>query len=458
MTHKRMRMKHLRTTQAQGEKYITDFKRSEAATKYKKKPLLNIILLNQLKEANYQFDYLPKKYQTQKIRQFCRSIELSYRNPFQYFFAENKSFPVGEIMATLVRHRRLREILGDTKLVRRLFEVVAYFPIVRSIKSWKPKKKIKGNDLLWDLFLHVFVEYPKEMPCCLKRFFLGRVLNNKEIQGDEPKEFSNVYFMLHMANGFGLHSFNPEKQKLKFNSKMNFYFKNSPEGLDLSTALKWTLLKHWKINNWKINFILEENYSWEDFFYLEEAFHFFARNKRLGRIETEAILKFLFDKKNGMEIKLLQGRIIQVPFIFPDFSFKKRSVDQVLGIIKKWQEHVQNTKARHSKYHFKKAKFNEFEADGITIRQIKNSIELREEGKIMEHCVGTYLRYCLEGRGTIWTLEQWIEPYKKLATIEVNKQYQVVQIKGKRNKEVKGKAFEIIKQWSKKEDLNLKVN
>ena len=224
MTHKRMRMKHLRTIQAQGEKYRADFKRSEAATKHQKKPLLNIILLNQLQAVNFQFENLPKKYQTHDIRQFCRSIELSYRNPYQHFFAENKSFSVGEIMATLVRHPRLRQILANTKIVRGLFEIITYFPIVRSIKSWKPKKSIKGNDLLWDFFLHVFVEYPNEMPHCLKRFFLGRVLNDTAIKGDEPKQFSNVYFLLHMANGFGLHSFSSKKDDLKFNSKMNFYF------------------------------------------------------------------------------------------------------------------------------------------------------------------------------------------------------------------------------------------
>ena len=455
MTHKRMRMKHLRTIQAQGEKYRADFKRSEAATKHQKKPLLNIILLNQLQAANFQFENLPKKYQTKNIRQFCRSIELSYRNPYQYFFAENKSFSVGEIMARLVRHPRLRQILADTKTVRGLFEIIPYFPIVRSIKSWKPKKSVKGIDLLWDLFLHVFVAYPNEMPPCLKRFFLGRILNDEKIKGDEPKRLANVYFLLHMANGFGIHSFTSKENELKFNSKMNFIFKNSPKEMDLSTALKWTLLKHWKLNNRHINVIIEEDYDWEKFLYLEEAFRFFARNKPLGNNQIMSIINFLFDKKNGTTIKLLQGRIVQVPFIFPNFSFKKRTTQQVLKLIQQWKEHIENTKEHYSKYHFKKAKINEFEAEGITIRQIKNSLGLKEEGRIMEHCVGTYISYCLQGRGTIWTVEQWVEPNKKLATIEVNKDHHVVQIKGKKNAEVKGKPFEIIKQWCQKENLKL---
>ena len=195
MTHKRMKIKRLRTIQAHGEKYIADFQRSEKAYRYKKKPLVNVIILKQLEQADFKFGNLPPKYQTQEIRQFCRSIELSYRNPYPFFFGEKKSFSVGEVMAKLVRHPRLRKILGETKIVRGLFEIVTYFPIVRSIERWKPRKKVKGNELLWDLFLHVFVAYPDELPKCLKRFFLGRVLNDILLKGDEPRQFANVYFL-----------------------------------------------------------------------------------------------------------------------------------------------------------------------------------------------------------------------------------------------------------------------
>ena len=451
-------MKHLRTTQAQGEKYITDYKRSEAATKYKKKPLLNIILLNQLKEANYQFDNLPKKYQSPKTRQFCRSIELSYRNPFQYFFAENKSFSVGEIMATLIRHPRLRQVLGDIKIVRGLFEIVSYFPIVRSIKSWKPRKKVKGNDLLWDLFLHVFVAYPKEMPSCLKRFFLGRVLNNKEILGDEPQQFANVYFLLHMANGFGIHSFIAKKQTFQFNSKMNFYFKNSPEGLDLSTAFKWTFLKKWKLKEEHIQLIISKNYDSKTFFHLEEAFHFFARNQQLSLSEIERIFKFLFDKKNGLEVRLLNGCVKKIPFIFPNFSFKKRKVQAVFRALDKWDDHIKTTKEFKIKYYFKDPQINGFEDNDLVIRRLRTSEELIYEGKAMQHCVGSYVQYCRLGRGSIWTVERCESPFKKLATIEVTKLRSVVQIKGKCNKHVGGKTYQLIKRWCEKEELNLQVN
>ena len=457
MTHKRMRIKHLQTIQAQGEKYIADFKRSERAIQNNKKPLLNIITFNQLKAANFQFGNLNPKYQTKEIRQFCRSMKLSYRNPFQYFFFENKSFSVGEIMSTLVRHHRLKSILKNPKIVRGLFEIITYFPIVRPIKNWKPKKRIKGNDLLWDLFLHVFVAYPNEMPSCLKRFFLGRVLNDKEMQGEEPKQFANVYFLLHVANGFGLHSFSSKKQPLQFNSKMNFYFKNSPKEMDLSTALKWTLLKNWKLKKEHIQLIIEKNYSWTIFFYLQEAFHFFARNQQLKIYQIEEIFKFLFHKKNGLEIKLLDGRVMEIPFIFPNFSFKKKTVSQVFRAIEKWKKHVKEKKEHRVRYYFSHPQINDFEDNGTVIRRLTNSAQLLQEGKIMEHCVATYTQYCVQGRGSIWTVERWREPFKKLATIEVTKHRSVVQIKGKRNKYVGGPTYQLIKKWCEIEDLKLKI-
>ena len=98
----------------------------------------------------------------------------------------------------------------------------------------------------------------------------------------------------------------------------------------------------------------------------------------------------------------------------------------------------------------------EVEEDHISyhIVQLTSLKELHEEGKVMRHCVGTYGSKCQQQGTSIWSLYQiHYGAKKKLATIEVSKLQNIVQVKGKLNSAPKRHHQELIRRWAEREGL-----
>jgi hypothetical protein len=83
---------------------------------------------------------------------------------------------------------------------------------------------------------------------------------------------------------------------------------------------------------------------------------------------------------------------------------------------------------------------------------------LMVEGRVMQHCVYTYLKSCLDRRSTIWTLAytEGSSVINKTLTIEVRGN-EVVQIRGKVNRLATAIEMGIIKKWAVMAGLQLIV-
>lgn len=76
-----------------------------------------------------------------------------------------------------------------------------------------------------------------------------------------------------------------------------------------------------------------------------------------------------------------------------------------------------------------------FSAEGFEIRPPKTFSEIVEEGKKLNHCVGTYAKRYSEGQCTLMLIRQVDKPDTPFYTVELDvKENRVVQVRGHRNK------------------------
>lgn len=89
------------------------------------------------------------------------------------------------------------------------------------------------------------------------------------------------------------------------------------------------------------------------------------------------------------------------------------------------------------------------------IVQLNTLEDLSEEGKKMQHCVGSYGWKCQQFGASIWSLRlQQEEGTKSLVTIEVDKKGKILQAFGKYNSKPKNFYWELICQWADREGIN----
>jgi hypothetical protein len=87
------------------------------------------------------------------------------------------------------------------------------------------------------------------------------------------------------------------------------------------------------------------------------------------------------------------------------------------------------------------------EAGAWSFVELTSATQLREEGKVLQHCVGNYAAYCARNRSAIISLRLGDT---RCITIELNlSTKQVVQARGHRNRGANTTEKEIIEAWHK---------
>lgn len=74
-----------------------------------------------------------------------------------------------------------------------------------------------------------------------------------------------------------------------------------------------------------------------------------------------------------------------------------------------------------------------FEQDGLLIRPAESTEELIKEGKMLQHCVGSYAERYAAGQGDILLLRQVAKPNKPYCTVEIH-QGNIIQCRGYKNR------------------------
>lgn len=148
-----------------------------------------------------------------------------------------------------------------------------------------------------------------------------------------------------------------------------------------------------------------------------------------------------------------------------DLDLKRISLSNLLGHVNSWHYRIGIYKKNPKKYNrlkfktesIKGFKFQTIEKKYI-IKQISSSTELFKEGKLLHHCVFSYLNKCHVNDCAIFSLriinEQREE--RRLLTIEV-RQNTIYQIKGLYNRSYNENEYKIIKLWAAAENLKIAV-
>ena len=142
----------------------------------------------------------------------------------------------------------------------------------------------------------------------------------------------------------------------------------------------------------------------------------------------------------------------------PNLTIKDRAPEALLQAIVEWHQTlaVQRTRKPTSwpASGIESFRFEEVEGETrriYTIAELLSSRELDEEGRSMNHCVGTYAGSCESGRVSIWSVRV-IEPpapATRLVTLEVsNADRQIVQARKRLNTLPESKEIAILKQWA----------
>lgn len=92
-----------------------------------------------------------------------------------------------------------------------------------------------------------------------------------------------------------------------------------------------------------------------------------------------------------------------------------------------------------------------------TISELTTAEALQKESSAMRHCVKSYQSRCISGQSAIWSLSKWEKGNQKsLLTIEVNRQLQVVQMRGVCNRRANKVERNIVERWANKANLKIR--
>ena len=92
-----------------------------------------------------------------------------------------------------------------------------------------------------------------------------------------------------------------------------------------------------------------------------------------------------------------------------------------------------------------------YDGEDYSIGEICKSFQLISEGRKMNHCVGTYVRQCMNGESSIWSLRSRYDgQWKTHVTIEVNPHTDtIVQAQSYQNSEPTAEDWQRISKWAR---------
>ncbi len=424
----------------------------ETALKTKEKQLLSLLKKQKFKQKHQV------KVQLNNVLQYLK-LEKGYLSPEEKGFVKRltilkarNSLGYTTILELMQSPRVNFSSLSHYKV---LAKALCYIGIFRSFKTWKAPKTKDAAEIWKSLFFHLAVRF--KMPKCMEIFCYDY------LKGEPTRDECVALF--EVLRGVGIH--NVPEFKLDLNGKANFHFNHSPVRLDVYEAVWWAKFRSMGLDYSSALLLVE---SIEAEFLTEwKKWHsdlIFFINRHQASINAKdlrAILRFIIAQKRGHKWIILSSTDdICVPALYPDFSFKGRTVKSVLKYVHNWKIYINKSIEFGRAGNFKISTIQSFrkkcKRETIFIKQIKTISGLVKEGIDMGHCVATYSGSCLSNRISIWSLRLFLpsKKMKKLLTIEVDEaDKEIMQVKGKANRLPHIHEKRWIKEWADQVGLSI---
>ena len=203
---------------------------------------------------------------------------------------------------------------------------------------------------------------------------------------------------------------------------------------------------------------ISDEVGWESVW--KSVIEFLLRIQDISLDEVRQIIAFIHAQR-FTPARITIGRWMGEAPVAQEVNLQGWSLPQLRRWMVNWDaEHHRPTRTRPGSQPWTSAGYEPFEEQqGGAIWQLVElctAEELRVEGGIMQHCVGSYHRYCRNGTSSIWSLRcEQGNQMRRVATIEVRPATRtLVQAKGPRNARPKPQALSVIRAWARRERID----
>ena len=371
--------------------------------------------------------------------------------PF-YNFSRFKTIEAQEFLSPIIRQKSLRMFQNPDILRGLLMASMFKDRALRPIEAWRPRFNCPER-MFRDLIRYLFVQYP--MP----NFFYST------FKTLSPQHIS---WFIELAQGGSLRTLN---LPIPLSVRGLHFFLQAPPQYSVAEAMRFgqilSLGGDAKLADKIIRTRLGKDFS--NFKFWSSVIQFLIKNDGLSFAEVREIIGFCqfvkFQENVFADPQNPEELLVELPPM-PDFSLKGRSVASIFRLILTFENEIKRSENLNecvAIVAFPTMPFGDFETiitmenkqkRQYSIRQITNDVALMVEGRVMSHCVYTYLQACLERRSSIWTLAytEGASVVNKTLTIEVRNNV-IVQIRGKVNRFATDLERAIIKEWAAKAGL-----
>ncbi len=336
-----------------------------------------------------------------------------------------------DFVAHIAQRGRGQRILGD-KDARRGIELMWQMrrQWIRPASEWTgvSRRVADKRKILAMLANHLFCQY--EVP-----YFMGEAWLTRNTL--------HIDWFLHLGRGKNIRT--AAELPFALTKKEAHFFTQAPKKTSIERAFRYAQLMALgatsRLYAELINSPMGTDYKHHDFW--TEVIHFFLRQKMLPMYQVRPIVDFVYAQRlgdNGSHT----------------FSMKGRSLKAVVRQMELWHETLyldQRQLLYDIDTKWEGVGLDDWEYFGqegaYVIREITNYKDLLKEGKIMGHCVASYIHKILEEHTTIWSLK-CLDGSHEIHTLTIELVYdEVRQVRGERNRLPTIDEERVVEAWAK---------
>ncbi len=359
------------------------------------------------------------------------------------------------------RHRSRKQQHRDTgKCIRAIARMARFSDrMVRSPHAWIPQ-----GDPIHSLSKHLFAKF--DVPEFAHRAWFG--------------EMTEVKILLDMARGVS-------PRKAVANSGLNsrltrkaaHCFANAPDRFGVANTIRWAQAVAFGASDSLATQIVIacDGFDYEEPFWQELVrFLIYASNVTPeGRersiiapdsTEMREIANFVWRQKYVGASEVLGYRVHDNVPLQPEFSFRGRTLRAFRRHMRNWRTEIDIPISTPIEIAMRNRVWSPSGIQQFSISdgdftwkmvEILDSVQLRCEGGLMQHCVAVYESSCRSGRCSIWSLRKCVDQKeRRIVTVEVwPESRRIVQAKAKRNADPTPHSMALIRRWAQYNSLEI---
>jgi len=233
---------------------------------------------------------------------------------------------------------------------------------------------------------------------------------------------------------------------LRLTKNMSYHFMYAPDHYTVEQAFRWGQILGFGGEPAVVEAVISTRLgrSFDHEAYWSKVIQFFVYNAELVLRHVGPIVEYLRFQKHFFKVE-------------PPLPEKRKAVIRLLEKVAKWQPPTRATSSTPS-IRWDSLGINGLEYDEEqrwsrrtwTIRELLDSNELIVEGRVMRHCVASYVGRCAKQRSSIWSMTCYsCLGLEHVLTIEVDPSTRtIVQAKGKRDSHPSPEARKIMLRWA----------